>query len=128
MKDEKTIRTYNYQGRELGRLVQSETGEFRGREFRTDLSVYEAIDLVREMSPEAKVHMRHDAYAVHRLLEAHGLNPDDYVDDEDVMVHVANRGYKNLTELNHGDHRAWELVKQRGLEKDLFKDFQPAQK
>ena len=80
------------------------------------------------MSLKAKVHMRHDAYAVYRLLESRGLDPDDYVENEDIMIHVANRGYSNLTELNRGDHRAWELVKQRGLEDELFQDFQPEQK
>ena len=120
---ERIVRTYEYKGIELGQLVEYGSGEFRTREFRPNLSEYEAIDLLREMDSEDKVHMKHRAYAVHRLLEEHGLKPDDYIDNEDVMVHIANCGYKNLTELNRGDPRAWKLVKQRGLEDELFLDI-----
>jgi len=126
MANAKVVRTYEYQGIELGKLL--EFGAGHSRVFRTDLSIYDAIDLVRKMSPGERVHMKYDAYGVYRLLEAHELNPDDYVDNEDIMIHVANRGYRTLTELNHGDRRAWKLVRQRGLENELFQDFQPKQK
>ncbi len=124
MANERVLQTYEYQGREVGKLVVCGSGQFRGKEFQTDLSEYDAIDLVREMPPETKVHMRRDAQAVYILLKNYELSPNDYVDNEDIMVHVANRGYRNLTELNRGDHRAWELVKKRGLEAELFQDFQ----
>ena len=120
MAKEKILRKYSHQGQELGCLVEFGIGKYKDREFRTDLSEYDAIDLVNSMSPEEKIHMKHNAFAVHRLLESYGINPDDYINNEDILVHIANKGYKTLTELNKGDNRAWRLVKQRGLEEELF--------
>ena len=123
MTEKKLIRVYNYQGKEIGELVEMGSGERKEREFRTELTDNDVIDFVREMKPETKVHMKHNAYGIYRLLQHFGINPDDYVDNEDIMIYVANKGYKSLTELNHGDKRAWELVKQRDLEAELFSDF-----
>jgi hypothetical protein len=128
MAKEKVVRTYEYQGRELGKLVEVGIGQHKSREFQTDLSEYEAMNLVYEMPAADQVHMRHQAHAVHRLLESFGQKPDDYVDNEVIMIHVANEGYTTLTELNRGDHRAWELVKQRGLEDELFQDVKSEKK
>ncbi len=124
MGNDRIVRIYQYKGKELGKLIEFGTGSFRDREFRADLTEYEAIDLVNNMSPTERVHMKHNAYAVYRLLESYGLNPDDYVNDEDVMIHVTDKGYKTLTELARGDHRAWELIIHRSLEKELFEAFQ----
>tara|TARA_Y100000310_G_scaffold326837_1_gene392289 strand:- start:14075 stop:14494 length:420 start_codon:yes stop_codon:yes gene_type:complete len=121
------IRLYSHEGRTLGALVEvdDEMGRKR-REFRTNYSEYDAMDIAEGLDSEVKVHMKSKAYAVHRLLQNFDINPDDYVDDEDVIIHVANKGYKNLTELFHGDRRAWKLVKRRRLERDLFPELQPA--
>lgn len=122
MEPERVVKEYDFKGIQVGELVESLTT--RARYFRTLLSSIEAIDLVLEMSPEQRVHMKHSAYGVYRLLQHHELNPDDYVSDEDIMITAANKGLTNLTQLNRGDHRAWELTKQRSLEKELFGDFE----
>ena len=129
--EEYTVRTFDYQGEVLGKIVsfidKKEQSFFnkgyRKREFRPSIDEFAAIDLVREMPLADKIHMRHNAYAVHRLLESYGINPDDYVDNEDIMLHIAEQGINNLTKLNHNDKRAWKLVKQRGLEDELNKLF-----
>ncbi len=123
MTDEKIIRTYEFDGEELGRLVYLEGGQ---REFRTDFTESEAIDLVGRLPPEVKVHMKSDAYAVYRLLQSFGINPDNYVDNEDVLIYVAGRGYRTLGALNRNDRRVRELVKRRGLERELLQAFQQA--
>ena len=133
MENEEIIRKFEYNGKEIGFLVEGTKGVInkrtdnlnkrKCREFKTDIGELEAIDLVGEMIPEDKIHMKTQAYAIFRLLEYHKINPDDYINDTDVMIHVANIGCQNLTDVYHNDHRAWELVKQRGLEGQLFKDF-----
>lgn len=133
MEDETIIRTFEYNGKEIGCIVEgmnsmvnpktNNLNKKRCRAFRTDLTGFEAIDLFNEMPPKDKIHIQHDAYGVFRLLMHHQINPDDYIENEDIMIHITNIGYKNLTEIYHNDHRAWELVKQRGLEGELFQDF-----
>ncbi len=123
----KKIRDYEYKGRVVGAIwekIDPET-RFRIRYFVPELEEFEAIDLVREMDLEDKIHMKHNAYGVFRLLEYYRMNPDDYVEDEDIVIYVADNGYKTLTELNHKDIRAWQLVHQRGLEGKLFPELQP---
>ncbi len=109
---------YIFQGQELGRLV--------GREFQTDFEEFDALDLVRRMSPEDRIHMKRNAYGVHKLLEHFGINPGDCVEDADLVIYVADKGYKRLSQLCRYDRQAWKLVKQRGLAKKLFPGLQPA--
>tara|TARA_B100001971_G_C17990203_1_gene431922 strand:+ start:158 stop:601 length:444 start_codon:yes stop_codon:yes gene_type:complete len=116
------VKTYTYNGEEIGRLVRFVGGE---TQFQTNRSEFDAISLVCDMPLEVKVHMRHKAHAVCRVLEYYGIDPNSYLDNEDILIYVANKGYKSLTALYRGDNRAWKLVKQRGLEDELFQSFQP---
>ena len=120
--DPRIIKTFEYQGTHLGELVDYGTS----REFVPKLGEFEAIDLVQEMPARDKIHMRHTAYAVFRLLEHYAITPEDYIDDEDIAIHVADLGVHNLTDLNHKDYRAWELVQQRGLSDKLFSKQEPS--
>ena len=57
---------------------------------------------------------------MYKVLKYLGINLDDYITDEDLVIYVADEGYKNLTQLLSGDHKVWKLIKQWGLEKYLF--------
>lgn len=136
MAEPRVIKTYERNGKELGTLIERvskdfdiQSGKFvvkRYREFETNMGEFDAVELVRELSPREKIHMKTSAYPVFRLLQHFRINPDDYVEDADIAIYVANERYRNLSDLSHGDHRAYELVKQRGLEKKLFPELQEA--
>ena len=134
---ERVIRTYELEGKVLGNVYEVPRYEFpaedfrkvvvkRGREFRPEpgINEFDIVDLIEDLSPSERVHLKTSVYPLYRLLEHFNLNPDDYVSDEDAMIHIADRGYKNLTELNRSDFRAWELVNQRKLEEQLFSGSQ----
>jgi hypothetical protein len=116
---DKILRTYKYSGEVIGRLVELGTGNFRCIRFEPDLSEFQAIDLVSRMPPGLKIHMYRNAFIVYKLLEAYGIKSEYYISNEDILIHVADQGYHNLTELYHGCNRSWRLVKERGLEEEL---------
>ncbi|MEK6952841.1 MAG: hypothetical protein AABX29_07540 [Nanoarchaeota archaeon] len=136
METPKIIRNYEHEGEVVGRLVEyptvklnQRTGQFVSaveRKFETELGEFDVLDLVMELDPEKRIHMKTNAYGLYKLLQHYGIDPDDYIDDETVIIHCADRGYRNLSDLCRGDHRAWELVKQRGLAGKLFPELQPA--
>ena len=130
MSGQTKIRDYKFNDQIVGTLIEEDSfrynpvtgnnNKIRVRRLETELSEFAVIDMVEDLTPAERVHLKIDAYPLFRLLEHYEINPDDYVSDEDVLIHIANRRYKSLTELNRQDHRAWELVKQRGLGKQLF--------
>lgn len=115
------IRRYTYQGKEVGRLVSC-NGQTN---FETELNEQDVITLLREMPPGDKIHMKRLASAVCKLIEFYGIDPRTYVENEEIMIYVADRGFRNMSELYRGDRNAWLFVKQRSLEGELFKDFRP---
>ncbi|PIN88156.1 hypothetical protein COV12_00015 [Candidatus Woesearchaeota archaeon CG10_big_fil_rev_8_21_14_0_10_32_24] len=120
---EKILAQYSYQGREIGKLVQY--NDLGDKELRTDLTLSDAEQLLWDMPVVDKMHIQKRAYGVLKLAEHHRLNPIEYIDNAEVMDYVLENGYKNLNELNRGDRRAWELVRERGLVAKLFPELKP---
>ena len=120
-------RIYEYDGIRLGTLVLEPKYDgnyhYINREFIPDISENELIDLIHEMSPEERIYMRRIAYGVYKLLKYYRLKLDDYISNEDILINAINRDCRNLTESNHINKRAWKLIKERGLEEELFQDF-----
>ncbi len=123
MPKRKTIRTYKYQGRSIGTVMQEEDGK---RTFEPSLTEYETLDLIENMEPQDRVHMRYRHYGVFRLLENYGHTPNDCIDTTDIVICAADCSARSLTELNRRDRRVWELVRQRGLAKMLFPELNDA--
>lgn len=136
----RAVTTLSYEGKEIGKIVEiatryklesppeisPETKTEIRREFETELSASEAMDLAYELSIEDRIHMRKNAYPIFRLVQFHESNPEDYLSNEEIVIFAAELGCKNLTELFRKDHRTWELVKQRELERKLFPELKPA--
>jgi hypothetical protein len=115
-------RTFKIGNRVIGYLIKKKNPE-SSNTFLPNVDEFTAIEIARRLSPREKVHMKSDVLGVYKLLKHYGIDPDDFIDDEDIGIYVAERGYKTLSELSYGDHRARELVKERGLEKEIFQDF-----
>ena len=120
-------RIYEYDGIRLGSLVfePKYDGNYHyiNREFIPERSEYELMDIINEMSPEERIFMRRRAFGVYKLLEYYGLNLNDFISNEDILINAINRDCRNMTELNHKNKRLWKLIKERGLEEELFQDF-----
>ncbi len=110
------IRILNYNGEDLGKITVK-TEPFKSEQ--------ETRDLIREMSPSQKINMKERAYPVYRLCEMFEITPEQYLFAEDIMIYIANRGYKNLTEVVHNDPKVAGLIKQMELEGEVFNDFTP---
>jgi hypothetical protein len=117
----KIIAKYKYAGKDIGKYVQY--NHLGDRELQTDISEFEAEDLLANMPIEDKIHIRTKALGVLRLAEHYGLNPNDYLSDTDLVTYVVDNGYKSLTDLNRSDRNAWALVRTRGLEIKLFPEL-----
>src|SRR3989344_7831588 len=101
----KIIRNYEHAGKVVGKLVEYPaiklnpvTNQFVStteRRFETELGEFNVVDLVRELEPEDRVHMKTKAYGLYRTLQHFEINPDDYIDDEDLVIHCMNKGYKS---------------------------------
>ena len=130
---ERVIKTYEFEGETLGKIYEvpyygSPAKPFgkvivkRVKEFRfePEINEFSIIDLLQDLSPSERMHLKTSANTIYQLFKHININPNTYLSDEDIMIHVADRGYKNLTELNRQDHKAWKLVKERGLEERLF--------
>ena len=119
------VKIYNYKGQEMGKILLYATGE---REFQPKLNESEALALFRDLPARNKVHLQRDAYAVHKLLSHFGIDPTDYVENEDILIHIADQGYNSLTQLGRKNRPTWKLVKDRGLDDEvakLFKEVKP---
>jgi len=134
--EHEVVKTYEHGGIELGGVVKttSRTLNFNNRyeafvseEFVPLVSDLDASVLAEELSPSERVHMKTKAPGLYGFLEQLGVDPKLYVSDEDIVLHVADSGYRNLTELNRGDKKTWELVKERGLVSKLFPELQPSE-
>ena len=130
------VTTYDHRGLELGRIIETRTkvlnldgryDTFAERKFDPLVSDLDAEVLAEELSPSERVHMGTKAPGLYGFLEQLGVDPKIYISDEDIVLHVADSGYRNLTELNRGDKKTWGLVKERGLVSKLFPELQPSE-
>lgn len=137
---ERIIHEYEYNGRNIGRIIEYTRESFLGtrtnprtggeeivrekgksRGFQCDLSEGELREILEEMPIGDKIHMKSRVYGLYAALGLFGVEDDrEYITDEELGMYVRERGFNTLTELNHGDHRAWHMVKSRGLEKVFF--------
>lgn len=129
------VTEYEHKGLKLGEMVETRTkqldldGRYRTyaeREFVPLVTDVDASVLAEDLSPSERLHMRTKAPGLYGFLGQLGVDPSLYISDEDIVIHVADSGYNNLTELNRGDKRAWELVRERGLVSKLFPVLQPS--
>lgn len=114
------IREYEYLGRIIGRVLDYGQGE---REFVTDLTEMNAVDLIQDMPIRHKIRMRSEAFGVLKLAQHFRIPIDSYLTNEDLAIYIMGLGCQNLTELNHTDQRAWQLLHDRGLAKKFFPDL-----
>ena len=110
------VREYKYGDVIVGRLFIG----IEEREFVSELTDLELEELVKEMDVGERIHMYAKAYGVYRALRSYHLDPNFYVDDSELVLYVVGLGCRNLSELNHKDRKAWELVRKRSLASKLF--------
>ncbi len=107
---------YFYRGRKIG-FVDNGWGL---RHFEQTIGNSELEELIDELSEETRIHMRTQAYAIYRALLAQNSDTKDYVGNEDIAIHIMNKGYHSLSEVYKKDRKVWELVKQRNLAEIIF--------
>lgn len=127
------IKTYQYQGRELGKEVEStvpyinDCGKVvrfrRRREFQPELGEFETLDLLKEMLPEERIHLQVTYAGVYRLVTYFGIEPEDYISDEDLIIYVANLSKRKQKKLDYDEPQVWKMIQQRGLEERIFSEL-----
>ncbi len=115
---EESIKEYKYGGRLFGRLIRGDSGDTH---FEPCIEEFELFDLIREMNVSDQVHMERKAFAVFRLLKHYGHNPKDCLENESILIHLANLGHTSRFKLQRQDTTAYDLVTQRGLLKGRYK-------
>jgi len=114
---DRIVKTIIYEGREIGRIC---TNRWEERTVEADLSETELIDLVQNLDPTERIHLRSRAFPLYFLMTAYELDPKDFVTDDDIAISVLDGGYRNKTDLWRRDPALRKLVKERGLEDKLF--------
>ena len=114
----KTVKKHEYMGKQIGRTIVREGTSFgeryRETSFETDLSESELGDLLNEMPITDKIHVKTRVPELYAALKAFRIDEEDYLIDSDLAIYVLERGFKNLSELNRGDKRVWDLIRSRG--------------
>ena len=106
-------RYLTYKGRVIGELEEGVVWPYLN-----DLGLQ---DLLGNMPVRDKIHIKANAPDVLRLVNDLDIPEDAYLSNEELAIYCADRGYRNLTELYHRDHRAWKIIRNReGLTKEIF--------
>ena len=107
-------RMMSYNGRNIGMYYD----DWGATSYLTEFGLQ---DLLREMPVSDKIHIKTRAPDVLRLVKAFCIPEETYLTDEDLAIYCAIQGYRNQSELNRGDHHAWELIRnRRNLINEIF--------
>ncbi|MFH1238259.1 MAG: hypothetical protein ABIH79_01880 [archaeon] len=89
------------------------------------LTEWQARELFRKVSIDEKLDLKNRVPSLYKLKKAYRLTNEEILSNYDIEIHTADKGYKSLTEVEHNDPILARRIKERGLEREIFKDFSP---
>jgi len=80
----------------------------------------ELEEIVRNMPLEVRAHMMAKAYPIYKALEVMGRSPSDYIDDEEILVFIMEKGIRDAVHLRKKEIGLWQAARERGSLDDIF--------